>query len=260
MNEPTRLLDDPSIADSLRADLVQAQSVAVEGLDLASGAAGLKAAIAAEATGTAAAAGGTAAGTSKGLLLSVAAVVAAGATGAAVWWATRSPDDAPLAKAPTVVATPVASPAPAAAPPKSEPPESELPEPELSESPEAELPEPERVEAIDVEVEVDDTPAPAKSAKPRRVSKPTAEDYVREAKLIADARRTMKSRPAHALKLLEQAATEFPRGLLREERQALRILTLNQLGRTDDARAAARRFLKQHRQGPYAEAVQRVLQ
>ncbi len=89
MTEPTRLLDDPSFAESLRADLLHAQSAGLQGFDVAQGAAGLKAALAAEAAATTTAAVPTvaAAGASKGVLAGLFAVALAGGAG---WWATRN--------------------------------------------------------------------------------------------------------------------------------------------------------------------------
>jgi len=85
------------------------------------------------------------------------------------------------------------------------------------------------------------------------------DDYLREAKLIADARHALKRDPARALKILEEAETSFPRGLLREEREALTILSLDGLGRTAQAQSRGRQFIEAHGKSPYADAVRQVL-
>lgn len=56
--------------------------------------------------------------------------------------------------------------------------------------------------------------------------------------------------PARALRLLDQHASEFPRGALSPERDALRIAALCKLGRLADASALREEFDAQHSQSP----------
>lgn len=249
MTDPTRLLDDPSIAASLRADLAQAKAAGIAGFDVAAGAASLNAAIAAEATTATTTAASTGAG--KGLVLGVLGVVSAGA----IAWATLgSPEPEPE---PETVAAVVATPAP---------PEPEL-EPEPVVTPELAVDESVAPEE-DLRDAIADPPAePTKakvhrspaSSEPKAAEPPVSDDYLREAKLIAEARRTMKHDPTRALEILREAKSSFPRGLLLEERQALTILCLDALGRSSEARTRGRRFLDEHEGSPYADAVSRVL-
>lgn len=244
MSEPTRLLDDPAIAEGLRADLAQAQSAVLQGLDVSAGAAGLKAAIAAETTAT----GAAGAGASKVLALGLAGTVTAGAL---VWFALRTPTPEPeLAAAAPVVSTgtPEASASAEA--------ETVLVEPEVA----PEIPKPDSaVMPLPVELE-SPTPelAPTTRKRPRRADKQA--DYLKEAKLVSDARAAMKTDARAALELLTQARSEFPRGLLREEREALTILSLAKLGRAKQASASARRFLDKYSESPYAAVVRQVLE
>lgn len=255
MSEPTRLLDDPAIADGLRADLAQANSVVLEGLDLSAGAAGLKAAIAVETS----AVGTAGAGAGKMLALGLLGTVTAGAL---VWLALRSPEPDPhprLGAADPVAAAPEA--AGVAAPSE---PVSDLSEPDVVDAEAAPSvvepepkPEPDAVPSqAEPEAPARDVAAAARK-RPRKANK--QDDYLREAKLISDARAAMKTDASAALKLLEEARSEFPRGMLREERKALTILSLDRLGRSAQAQASAKRFLKQHGEGPYAAAVRQVL-
>lgn len=248
MSEPTRLLDDPAVAEGLRADLAQAQAAVLEGLDVSAGAASLNAAIAAETT----AVGTASAGAGKMVALGLAGAVTAGAL---VWFALRAPEPEPQVVAAPVVTDPAEpvsvsppGPEPAALPNAAEP---ETTAPGIA-APVAtpSVPEPE-VSAVD-----DVAPAPRK--RPRTGDKQA--DYLREARLISDARAAMKTDASRALKLLAEARSEFPRGLLREEREALTILSLAKLGRSTQAKASAKRFLEKHAQSPYAAAVRQVLE
>ena len=61
--------------------------------------------------------------------------------------------------------------------------------------------------------------------------------------------------PARALELLDEHARIFPDGVLAEERSAERVTTLCALGRFDQARAEAARFLAIRGNSPLAKAV-----
>jgi len=246
MSEPTRLLDDPAIAEGLRADLVQAQSVVLQGLDLSAGAAGLSAAIAAETT----AAGAAGAGAGKIAVLGIAGAVAAGAL---VWFALRAPEtEPPLVAAPIVEEqAELASPGPRLT----------APQPELAVLPGSDEPEfvPVAPVPTPVVVQSDREPEVARSSRKRPRKDDKQADYLREARLISKARAALKTDASGALKLLTQARSEFPRGLLREEREALTILSLAKLGRSTQAKASAKRFLEKHDESPYAAAIRQVL-
>ncbi len=254
MSEPTRLLDDPALSEGLRADLAQAQSVVLEGFDVSAGAAGLKAAIAAETTG----AGAGAAGFSKILGLGLAGAVTASAL---AWFALRAPESGPVqgeAVDPVVSSVPPVSSVAAIPVPETAELAPPSPQPEVAAVPS--LPEPEMTAPVRIsepEAQPLEDAAPAARKRPRKPE--TQGDLLREAKLISDARVALKTDAARALKLLDDARSEFPRGLLGEEREALTVLSLHKLGRFAQAKASAERFLEKHARGPYAGAVRQVL-
>lgn len=67
---------------------------------------------------------------------------------------------------------------------------------------------------------------------------------IEEAALLGQAERALAANePNRALESLAEHERRFPEGALREERQAARVLALCELGRTEDARALARRFV-----------------
>lgn len=83
-------------------------------------------------------------------------------------------------------------------------------------------------------------PMPVASAAPSARPRSTLAD---ERLLLDQARRQLASdEPARALGFLEQHAQRFARGELSEEREAMRINVLVQLGRTDEAKASGEAF------------------
>ncbi|MBC8073379.1 MAG: hypothetical protein IAG13_33980 [Deltaproteobacteria bacterium] len=83
--------------------------------------------------------------------------------------------------------------------------------------------------------------------------------YVHEAKLVAEARRALAGDPSRSLEITGELEREFPNGVLEEERRALTIRALTQLGRDDEARVAAKSFLVKFPDGPHAAAVRRAI-
>lgn len=61
--------------------------------------------------------------------------------------------------------------------------------------------------------------------------------------------------PAIALQHLEEHARRFPHGVMEEEREAARIVALCQVGRADEARTLAARFLSERPTSPLAARV-----
>lgn len=275
MSEPTRWLDDPGAAAGLRADLAQVAGARVVGLDHASGLAALRGAIAVEPAAPLAAATKAAGAKTLGLVGGLAiGVVAAG------WLALGNPASKAVpstvpAAAETHVQAPVAA-APIAVPERRSSPTVVAP------------PRPEPVPDAEPIVITDDMPpvaaaevelAPTKERRPARddaaraptrerdgadaatVDAPSADAnrYLEEAKLVARARKQLTSDPAAALALTKQHAREYPEGALVEERRAISIRALAQLGRMDEARAEADAFLASSGDGPYAQAVRRAI-
>ncbi len=74
-----------------------------------------------------------------------------------------------------------------------------------------------------------------------------------EARLLEEAFNAQRvGDPAQALARLDEHASRYPQGLLRAESSAQRVLVLCSLGRTDDARAEADRFVAEYPGTPLA--------
>ena len=77
-----------------------------------------------------------------------------------------------------------------------------------------------------------------------------------ELALIQSATRALhRGAPARALGVLGEHARRFPSGVLAEERRALRVLSLCELGRTSEGVRERDRFLARHPRSPLAERV-----
>ncbi len=258
-NDPIRLIDDPSVVSSLRADLAEAASAGLEGFDLAAGVAGLNAAIAADVTGATAVTTGAAKASGGWVGKAIVAAVLVGG-GAAAWFATR-PDPEASATPAHIAATSVDNAEPHRAAPVESVAQPAAPAPDVHSTPrvpaavpvEPTSPAPAAVEPTAPKAR------PAVKAAHKPAAKPKANDFVREARLIADARQALKTDPQRALALLKDARRSFPRGMLAEEREALTVVALSALGKSDEAARRGDRFLKKHGKGPYAEAVRQAL-
>jgi hypothetical protein len=88
---------------------------------------------------------------------------------------------------------------------------------------------------------------PACAAAARRVGAGVAD----EARLVQDGVRALRAgQPACALSLFDAHARDYPDGVLAEEREAERALSLAELGRIPEARQAAAAFLRKHPASP----------
>lgn len=100
------------------------------------------------------------------------------------------------------------------------------------------------------------TAPPAMSGSPRRaipvrsISIPPpslpSEAQESEVRILQRAQDALTTEPARALSICDEHARRFPSGLLNEEREVIAIDALTRLGRTDHARARARRFRGAH--------------
>lgn len=96
---------------------------------------------------------------------------------------------------------------------------------------------------------------PAAPAPPLRPP-PAVDTTARERVLIERARTALgRDRPEQGLAALDEHTRRFPRGRLREERDALRVAGLAQLGRHDDAIKAAGRFTRRFPNSLFAPMV-----
>jgi hypothetical protein len=125
-------------------------------------------------------------------------------------------------------------------------------------------------------VSLDGAPAPALperaelAAAPRRsrartqarTSGPSARPVdarLEEARLLEQARRELSMQPDHALALLREHAAKFPASWLEEERAAMLVRALAQLGQNEAARAALARFRARFPQSVHTPRLEHAL-
>ncbi len=157
-------------------------------------------------------------------------------------------------------------------------PESPSAERAFATAPRMPAPAPERVAVVPMPIESAIVPrsdaiaaaavvdAPRRSARQRGEAKtestaPTSAEepdaLERELAIVRRMRRALGSDPGTVLDLAAQADREIGRGVFAEERAALRVFALSELGdaRTDEAAAA---FLRAYGKGPFAARVARI--
>jgi hypothetical protein len=69
-----------------------------------------------------------------------------------------------------------------------------------------------------------------------------------------------QGRAADALALLSVGSARFANGVLADERELLTVQALSNLGRREDARKRAQRFLSSHGEGSISLRMQRLLE
>jgi len=106
------------------------------------------------------------------------------------------------------------------------------------------------------EVEPSSEPRPPLPSEPRR---PSGNQLLEESRAVLGARAALRAGDAaRALTLLERARSQFPRGRLDQEREALTIEALARSGQSAKARLRAEKFLQAYPQSPYAADVRRA--
>lgn len=247
--EPTRWLDDPSAAASLRGDLALGASATAGGVDYAATLTALRGAIAAQ---TGALAPAAVAGKSLGLKIALGGVLAIGA--AAAWWTMREGarnDAAPTHDARPVPVAVEQTPAPKPAVERARVPEE--PTPVVVADP---IPEPPAAVVDPVSTSTDEPTEKVRKPKPIESDD---DRYLREAQLVATARKQLGTSPQQALASTKKHSREFPKGALVEEARAIEIRALAKLGRMDDAQRKADDFLGTFGDGAHAAAVRRAI-
>jgi hypothetical protein len=175
---------------------------------------------------------------SKGALgTKIIAVVIAGglSAGGGIWALSPSHEAAPRASVP--------APTPVAARAKAEAPEVRA---------EAAAENLEEESAVDAEI----------SHKPRRVSALKRQDaLLRESALLKEARAQLRAGDAKAAQAsLGRLASEFPDGVLGQEREVLAIAVLSAEGQVERAQQRAKAFVKAHPRSPHSAALQGLLE
>ena len=69
----------------------------------------------------------------------------------------------------------------------------------------------------------------------------------------------VESHPGAAYRMAQAGHREFSRGMLREEREALAVLSLSQIGRRAEAEKRAQAFVARYPQSPLRERVQHLI-
>lgn len=289
LTQPLRWLDDPEASAALRADLAQGATATVTGIDYGATLTALRGAIASQTAPllpVAAAAGSS--GWSVGAKLAIGVLLVGGI---AVWASSGDVEDASKHASirselePSSQSERALQPEPTPAPAVRRSGVAPEPAPALRDAPVVPAPQPAVAVPTDAVPTSDAPPTDAdrdRGAKTRKRTTdggtqdtavtpaitpvdPPAEDtsddaYLREAKLVAQARRALAGDPDRALALTGQVEREFPNGMLGEERRAIEIRALAALGKSSEAKRAAKAFLAEYPDGPQAAAVRRAIE
>jgi RNA polymerase sigma-70 factor, ECF subfamily len=102
-------------------------------------------------------------------------------------------------------------------------------------------------------------PAPVAAGEPPSVGDPPSpDDATREIQEVASARQILARDPARALSLARSGEARFASGYLGEERRYIGVVALFKLGRLDEGRAEAARFLTDYPDGPFSARVRAI--
>lgn len=260
IDDPTRVRDDPTADAHLRTDLTRAAEHPSLDFDVAGELARLQAAMGPGGTGStgggeaaAGVTGGTSIGSGSSLVgIGLTAVVTVGLVAAGLAWfgstANRpASDGARPAKAQRVAA------------PRSEP----VP-PEATGTVDR-TSEPAGATGAALEGQREPDPAigarrhPPQGQGPRGEASPGQVDPRMELEHMAQLRRILERDPAAALAMARAGQRKFRPGLFVEEREASAVLALDRLGRHDEARESAKRFLRRYPQSAFAERIGQIV-
>lgn len=87
---------------------------------------------------------------------------------------------------------------------------------------------------------------------------PPASSIGAEMAHLAELRSIAGSDPGRAVALADEGHARFPKGTFGQEREAIAISALAQLGRTQEAQQRGRDFLSRHPESPFAESIQKA--
>jgi type IV secretory pathway VirB10-like protein len=251
ISEPTRLLEDPTVASTLQSDLASATAASPVVYQVEAGLVRFQASMGASgavpATSAATVAASSASGGAK-LWLAAGGLAVAGGLALVLFGGGEQPQ--PPALQPAVAVAEVDEAKQAA------PPAEEVPKVEEAVAPAAS---PEPVPAVEPEPEVELPAAKPASKKTRAVEESATSAFLREAKKVQQAKKALTSDPAKTLRLLRAVDREFPKGQLMEERAGLRVLALFGTGRADEGKRKAEAYLGRYPKGTLASRVRRAL-
>jgi hypothetical protein len=77
--------------------------------------------------------------------------------------------------------------------------------------------------------------------------------------LAAQMRQALDTEPRKALELARRGQREFPDGMFVKERLAYEAMALQAIGKPDEAKRKAERFLARYPKGPQSERVRRTV-
>ena len=100
----------------------------------------------------------------------------------------------------------------------------------------------------------------SEATEPSAQREPVTPDDILEMRELSAAETLLSSDPARALALAKRGDLRFPRGYFHMEREYVAIMALIKLGRIEQARSAATRFLRSHPDTSYAERIHRALE
>ncbi len=103
--------------------------------------------------------------------------------------------------------------------------------------------------------------APVVSSEPIAPSAPPASevDVDEELLLLGEAQRALPKEPELALAFVRDHERRYPNGLLSQEREAVAVSALWQVGRRDEARRRAERFAEEHPRSTYVGRMRHIL-
>ena len=103
-------------------------------------------------------------------------------------------------------------------------------------------------------------PKPTRATEPPPEPAPDPNDpSLVEIRQVAQAERLLATDPARALAMTRQMRARFGAGYLGEERAYVEVMALHRLGRSQEMRKHAGRFLRAYPRGPYAHRVRRAI-
>jgi hypothetical protein len=105
----------------------------------------------------------------------------------------------------------------------------------------------------------DPSPAPPARSQSQHADDPRGSDEMKEVQEVASAERLLQSSPSGALSLVRSGEARFATGYLREERRYIGVIALFKLGRVDEARVEAVRFLSDYPDSPFSVRVRSAL-